>query len=182
MILGRVGTEAGATDTPNATGTVAFALALDPTTGQLYIAQYLSLLNPTPGSTAAAYDEPVSLSTGALQVQVTNTDGDGDTATASLNIGNLVSFQDDGPTAPELTAGAVVAHDETPGVQTAADPNAAQDVLGTAPGYGTFTTVAAIFAIRLQSSESWTSAQPRSAARRASTWSFRHSANEAAAR
>ena len=46
----------------------------------------------------------------------------------------------------------------------------------------TSATVAAIFAIRLQSSESWTSSQPRSAARRASTWSLRHSANEAAAR
>ena len=105
LILGRVGTEAGATDTANSSGTVAFALALDPATGKLVMAQYLSLSHPTGG---ASYDEPISLTTGALQVQVTYTDGDGDTASSSLNVGNLVQFQDDGISASATTAGTVL--------------------------------------------------------------------------
>ncbi|MDP1708674.1 MAG: retention module-containing protein [Gammaproteobacteria bacterium] len=98
LILGRVGTEAGATDTANPTGTVAFALAVDAATGNVYIAQYLSLFHPTAGSSAAASDESVSLNASALQMEVTYTDNDGDTASNSANIGGLISFQDDGPT------------------------------------------------------------------------------------
>lgn len=99
LILGRVGTEAGATDTADSSGTVAFALAVDPASGNVYIAQYLSLFNPTAGSTAAAYDDQISLSTaaGTVQMQVTYTDGDGDSATNSAYIGSHISFQDDGP-------------------------------------------------------------------------------------
>jgi len=43
LVLGRVGTEGGATDTANASGTVAFALAANSLTGEVFISQYLSL-------------------------------------------------------------------------------------------------------------------------------------------
>src|SRR5262249_44532746 len=89
--------ENGATDIANAAGTVAFALTVASATGQVFIAQYLSLFNPTAGNTAAAYDDVIQLNTASLSMVVTKTDGDGDTASASANIGNLIQFQDDGP-------------------------------------------------------------------------------------
>ena len=100
LILGRVGNELGVTDTADLNGTVAFALAVDSATGKVFIAQYLSLQHPTAGSTAAAYDDSISLNTitGSVQMQVTYTDGDGDTATSTAYIGGQISFQDDGPT------------------------------------------------------------------------------------
>ncbi|TKW79513.1 MAG: tandem-95 repeat protein, partial [Bradyrhizobium icense] len=109
LILGRVGTEAGATDTANASGTVAFALATDPATGKVYVAQYLSLAHGTAGSNAAAYDESISLTLASLGMKVTYTDKDGDAATSTtVNIGNLVSFQDDGPSAGNDTIGTAI--------------------------------------------------------------------------
>ncbi|WP_046863564.1 DUF5801 repeats-in-toxin domain-containing protein [Microvirga massiliensis] len=103
LVVGRVGDEKGATDTANPAGTIAFAIALDPATGDAYVAQYLSLLH---GNTAS-HDEGVSLASGALLVTVTVTDGDGDTATAGTPVGNLITFKDDGPSAFTPT-GAVI--------------------------------------------------------------------------
>ncbi|RVC68565.1 MAG: hypothetical protein EOS81_01295 [Mesorhizobium sp.] len=96
LILGRVGTENTGGDTADPAGTVAFALATNATTGEVFLAQYLSLKHPTGG---ASYDETITLASGAVQMSVTRTDGDGDTATDSGNdIGLLVKFDDDGPT------------------------------------------------------------------------------------
>jgi Ca2+-binding RTX toxin-like protein len=134
-ILGRVGTEAGATDTANASGAIAFAFTVDSSTGVMYLAQYLSLNNPTAGSTAAAYDDQITLTSTAVQMAVTLTDADGDTSTSSINIGSRIGFQDDGPAAPTLTLNASVINDETAGVQSTADPNASNDVAGSSlPG------------------------------------------------
>ena len=83
------------------------------------MAQYLSLHNPD----ATNPNEPVNLANGAVQVQATITDGDGDTASSNvLNIGAEIGFRDDAPTAPALTLtpGALVAHDETGGIQNVA--------------------------------------------------------------
>ena len=98
--------------------------------GRAVCGEYLSLHNPD----TANPNEPVNLANGAVQVQVTITDGDGDTATSNvLNIGAEIDFRDDAPTAPTVTVSdGSVAVDETPGVQTAADPNPANDVLSTA--------------------------------------------------
>ncbi len=107
LILGRVGHENGATDTADPNGTVAFALAVDPATGQGYIAQYLSLHNPVADSTAAALDDPVSLLASAVQVQVTYGDGIGNFATSTpLAIGDEFGFQDDGPVAGAVSKNA----------------------------------------------------------------------------
>ena len=43
LILGRVGNELASGDTPNSGGAIAFALAVNPATGEAFIAQYLSL-------------------------------------------------------------------------------------------------------------------------------------------
>jgi len=96
LILGRVGNELAGGDTANANGAIAFALAANSVTGEIYQAQYLSLLHPTGG--AASFDETISLADGAVQASVSRTDGDGDSATdANNNIGLLVRFDDDGP-------------------------------------------------------------------------------------
>ena len=58
---------------------MAFAIAIDQTTGELYVAQYLSLHNPD----ATNRTNLVNLADGAVQVQATITDGDGDTATST---------------------------------------------------------------------------------------------------
>ena len=86
LILGRVGIEASSTaglDTPDPNGTVAFALAIDPASGKVYIADYLSLHNPLAGSTSAAYDDQINLAPNTVGVVVTLTDGDGDTISTS---------------------------------------------------------------------------------------------------
>jgi Ca2+-binding RTX toxin-like protein len=104
LILGRVGIEGGAVDTADPNGTVAFALAVDPSNGTGYIAQYLSLHNPVSGSTGAALNDQVSLAPGAVQIQVTYGDGQGGIATSTpIDIGQQFGFQDDGPTAGAVT-------------------------------------------------------------------------------
>ena len=100
LILGRVGTEASPTpglDTKDPNGTVAFALTTD-ASGKVYIADYLPLLNPTAGSTPAAYNDQIQLASGTVQAVVTLKDGDGDTVSSSgTDISSHIRFQDDGP-------------------------------------------------------------------------------------
>ena len=66
LILGRVGHENGAlADTADAAGKVAFALQIDPTTGQIYEVQYLSLSQDFANNTN---NDGVTLATNAVQV------------------------------------------------------------------------------------------------------------------
>ncbi|HKX92808.1 MAG TPA: DUF5801 repeats-in-toxin domain-containing protein [Sphingomicrobium sp.] len=104
LIVGRVG---------NGSGPAAFALAIDPATGVVSMVQYLSIQQTNTGSN----DESVSLTNTVVQATVTVTDKDGDVASQSTNIGSLISFQDDGPSAAVSTAGFSISHDETPGLQ-----------------------------------------------------------------
>ena len=146
LIVGRVGTEAGAVDTPNDTGTIAFAIAIDPDTGEVFTVQYLSLNHPTfPDN----HDEPVSLTDGAVQVTVTITDKDGDQASASDNVGSQIVFEDDGPTltvgpSTQGTGGLAVELDETEGTDRAAPGEVADgNTDDTGPGLGQRTTTVA---------------------------------------
>ena len=84
LIVGRAGSQAGP---------AAFALSIDPVSGQVSMVQYLSIQHPD----ATNPDESVSIATGAILAVTTVTDRDGDVSTASTGIGNLVSFQDDAP-------------------------------------------------------------------------------------
>ena len=124
MVIGTVGTDSVNT---GLTGKVALAIAIDPATGEAYVAQYLSLHNPD----ATNPNDFISLASGTVGVTVTLTDGDGDqVATTATDISSHVSFFDDGPTAPTvtLTPGALVAHDETGGIQHVA--GVSTDLLG----------------------------------------------------
>ena len=103
LILGRVGIEASSTaglDTPDPNGTVAFALAIDPASGKVYIAGRSVAGNPLTGSTPQAYDDQINLAPNTVGVVVTLTDGDGDqVTTAATDVSSRIRFQDDGPTA-----------------------------------------------------------------------------------
>ena len=95
LIVGRV----------NGFGKAAFAVAIDGD-GKLSVAQYMSLRHPD-GSSA---DEALDLS-GKIKAVLTITDGDGDVAVDKVDIGHLIRFEDDAPTAGQTIA-AVVLDDE----------------------------------------------------------------------
>jgi len=96
LVVGRIGNEIGdGTDTANASGEIAFAVAIDTDTGIVSTVQYASIKNPTPG---VSHDETADL-TGKIDAVVTVTDGDLDTATETTDIGDQIKFSDDGPTA-----------------------------------------------------------------------------------
>ena len=86
-------------------GKAAFAVAIG-SDGTLSVAQYISLKHPD-GSNA---DESLSLS-GKIKAVLTVTDGDGDVAVDKVDIGHVIRFEDDAPTAGQVTA-AVVLDDE----------------------------------------------------------------------
>ena len=104
MIQGRYG----------AANTVAFTVTIDAATGNVTLTQLESLRHPTGG--LASPDEPVSLAAGSLQAVLSITDGDGDIARATADLGGVLTFEDDAPTAAlAVNAGATVIVDETLG-------------------------------------------------------------------
>lgn len=108
LIVGRI---VGGADA----GKAAFAIAIG-ADGSLSVAQYVSLEHPIGGS---SYDEAVNLA-GKIQAVVTVTDGDGDVAVDKVDIGSVIRFEDDGPTANiSLVRNAGVTHDESAGLQNA---------------------------------------------------------------
>ena len=100
--------------------TVAFTLTIDATTGDVTLTQLESLRHPTGG--LASPDELVSLAAGALNAVLTVTDGDLDVATATVDLGNVVRFEDDAPTAAlALQGGVTVVVDESLGKRCSGD-------------------------------------------------------------
>ena len=81
-----------------ATGEKVFALYIDDG-GQLWVAQFLAIAHDVDGSSAAAYDDIVSITNGLVYVTATITDADNDQAYAVSPAGLKISFQDDGPAA-----------------------------------------------------------------------------------
>ena len=97
-----------------AANTVAFTVTIDAATGNVTLTQLESLRHPTGG--LASPDEPVSLAAGSLQAVLSITDGDGDIARATADLGGVLTFEDDAPTAAlAVNAGATVIVDETLG-------------------------------------------------------------------
>ena len=68
---------------------MAFAIALDPLTGQVYVAQYLSLHQDSATNTP---NDLLSLAAGSVAVTVTLTDGDGDQVSSTADIGTHINF------------------------------------------------------------------------------------------
>ena len=90
-VIGTVGTDAA---NAGLSGKVAFAIALDPLTGQVYVAQYLSLHQDSATNTP---NDLLSLAAGSVGVTVRLTDGDGDQVTSTADISTHINFLDDGP-------------------------------------------------------------------------------------
>ncbi len=90
MIIGTAGT-----DSVNSalSGKVAFAIAIDSTTGEVYVAQYLSLHQPN----ASDSNDVVTLAANSVGLTVTLTDRDGSQASSTADISTHVKFYDDGP-------------------------------------------------------------------------------------
>ncbi|WP_212488921.1 DUF5801 repeats-in-toxin domain-containing protein [Bradyrhizobium liaoningense] len=86
----------------NAIGKVAFAIAIDPATGQLSIAEYTAIQHPN-HSDADEATSPQTIASGALKVTYSLADGDHDTVAAFADIGSLIQFRDDGPTVTPKT-------------------------------------------------------------------------------
>src|SRR6185312_13989140 len=89
---------------PLLSGQAAFAIAIDPLTGQVYVAQYLSLHQDSATNTP---NDLLSLAAGRVGVTVTLTDGDGDQVTSAAgDISTHINFLDDGPS--NISPGAAV--------------------------------------------------------------------------
>ncbi|MBN7761838.1 cadherin-like domain-containing protein [Nitratireductor aquibiodomus] len=76
--------------------------------GDVSLTQYRAVYHDAnPGSIAEAYDEsltPEMLASGALELVMTITDGDGDQDSASVDLGGVIGFEDDGPSAVDDVA------------------------------------------------------------------------------
>ncbi|WP_406873179.1 DUF5801 repeats-in-toxin domain-containing protein [Aminobacter sp. P9b] len=102
IIVGRFDAAGGQIDQGDP---AAFAVGIDPVSGVVTLVQYVSLQHPNQG---ASHDEELSLAANNIRVVLTAKDGDGDTTSATVNVGNVIKFQDDGPkltvTAPQSVA------------------------------------------------------------------------------
>ncbi|WP_208976313.1 DUF5801 repeats-in-toxin domain-containing protein, partial [Polycladidibacter stylochi] len=102
MIVGRVINHFGSS------GDAAFAIHLDDQ-GQVSVAQFMPLDHPDTGNP----DDSLDL-TGLVEVKLDVTDGDGDHGGNSLQIGHLISFDDDGPSLDNLSQPLQVDEDDLP--------------------------------------------------------------------
>ncbi|UWQ00477.1 hypothetical protein K3X44_07905 [Aliiroseovarius crassostreae] len=113
LVVGRVGGE---------TGDIAFAISMD-AGAVLSVVQYLAIDHPND----ADPDDSVALDDAALLAVLDIEDGDGDGDTATLAIGDMVHFEDDGPSANVTITGVTVTHDESLGIQNGGIPTPSED-------------------------------------------------------
>jgi VCBS repeat-containing protein len=77
-------------------GVVVFALTID-SNGFVSMAQYRALDHGDEEAAPGAHDEVLTLGADYLAVTLTATDGDGDEASKTIDIGDGITFDDDGP-------------------------------------------------------------------------------------
>ncbi|GLK90569.1 hypothetical protein GCM10017655_36330 [Pseudomonas turukhanskensis] len=83
-IVGKVGGAAGATS---------FVVSINSATGEVTLDQQLAIIH----SPDTGPDQATGLAGDLIKVTATITDSDGDSSSASLDLGNAISFHDDGP-------------------------------------------------------------------------------------
>ena len=132
VIVGRYDAPNDGNTTVNQSDPAAFAITIDLATGQISLAQYVSLNHPEQATSAdgfVSYNEAVSLASGTISISVTATDGDGDTVTGAADISGAIKFLDDGPTVTvSVDHHLQVVLDETPGVQSEDDDTTSSTV------------------------------------------------------
>ncbi|MBB4642143.1 DUF5801 repeats-in-toxin domain-containing protein [Rhizorhapis suberifaciens] len=80
-------------------GEIVFALTEDGA-GGVYLDQKRAVAHDIDGSASAAHDDPKSLlAANLITLTATITDGDGDQASATIDLGDKLTFKDDGPSA-----------------------------------------------------------------------------------
>ena len=79
-------------------GAIVFTLSVNGG-GNVTLDQQRAVAHDLDGPPGPAHDDPDSLAAGLVTLTATITDGDGDSASATLNIGDKLVFEDDGPTA-----------------------------------------------------------------------------------
>jgi hypothetical protein len=99
QVIGKEGSDAATAET---SGNIVFTLSV--TSGVLTLDQQRPIIHPD----SANPDEPVTLSAGDLvTLTATATDNDNDTDSTTINIGDKLTFKDDGPAAGNDTGGSV---------------------------------------------------------------------------
>ncbi|WP_252353620.1 retention module-containing protein [Aeromonas jandaei] len=114
------------------TGQLVFSLTVD-SSGKVTLDQLRAVVHPTSDP-----DEATFLGSGHVNLTLTVTDKDGDHASGVLDIGKVISFKDDGPSASAkaaVSAGATL--DETGGFDAVDISSSAISGLFNAPVYGT---------------------------------------------
>ncbi|MGE8359021.1 retention module-containing protein [Pseudomonas sp.] len=86
----------------NESGELVFTVSVDDA-GVVTLDQLRALKHPSTDP-----DEPIGLDAKLIGLKATVTDNDGDTASSTLDLGKLISFKDDGPTAEDDTPDALV--------------------------------------------------------------------------
>jgi len=76
-------------------GNTAFQFSINSSTGAVTLTQFLAIEH---SNTSSVDEDSSGIAAGALSLQVTATDFDGDTDKASVDLGSVVRFEDDGPT------------------------------------------------------------------------------------
>ncbi|GIK99904.1 MAG: hypothetical protein BroJett029_41130 [Alphaproteobacteria bacterium] len=105
--------EAGDIVGRNGDGDEVFRITYDPNTDEITVIQLRALHHPDPNDPDEA-GSPLSIDPNLVFLQVTVTDGDGDTDQATLDLGDRIWFEDDGPAANLSGAeGAEIRLDET---------------------------------------------------------------------
>jgi VCBS repeat-containing protein len=87
------------------TGELVFTVSVD-AEGKVTLDQDRSVMHPTQDP-----DEPIGLDANLIGLRATVTDNDGDSASSTLDLGKLISFKDDAPTAKDDTPDALVEGD-----------------------------------------------------------------------
>ena len=80
-----------------------FRISIDPSSGDVTVTQSRAVEHDNPGDPDEAAS-PEVLAGGLVQATVTATDGDGDSDSASVELGALIKFEDDGPAAADDVA------------------------------------------------------------------------------
>ncbi|WP_119303265.1 DUF5801 repeats-in-toxin domain-containing protein [Dongia deserti] len=104
-----------------------FTIAIDPVTGEVTVTQYRAVEHNNSSDPDESGSSAAVMSSNKVQVELTITDKDGDSDTDKVDLGSIIKFEDDGPTAKIVKAeGAQIVLDESTGPATGpyADPNA----------------------------------------------------------
>lgn len=124
VIVGRYDPAGGVADGQDP---AAFAIAIGGD-GSVYLVQWVSLQHPTGG---ASHDEGVVIAHGRVRVEVTVTDEDGDKTTGTIDISRKIQFDDDGPSADDVRASAIL---DDEGLHTVVNPGPDAEGIPGGPG------------------------------------------------